>query len=153
MRTIKFRAWQPHDSLHRKPGMYQVTDLIFYSSYGGGEVFLAKPFEEAVSSEYLKDIKLMQYTGLHDKNGIEIYEGDIVKFSLKDDRINIAETSPGTINISDKNAGQGIVKWLQRYCLFGINSLPDMFEGLDENLNLEVIGNIYENPDLVKDKP
>lgn len=99
MREIKFRVW---DELQKQ--MRQV-DL------------LPLPY---------KDV-LMQYTGLKDKNGKEIYEGDVVK-----------------IDGDKKYIGE--IKWnvLGFVCDYGIdgikNHLPDY---------VEIIGNIYENPELL----
>lgn len=73
MREIKFRAWQPHKSLHRDIGMYQVTGIEFYKEHGGGEVWLSNDGGQADSSEFFEDIKLMQYV----EEGI--YVGDLVE--------------------------------------------------------------------------
>lgn len=74
----EYRAWQPHHSLHREPGMYEVTGIEFYSEHGGGEAFLAKAGEEAKSSEFFEDIHLMRRTGLKDAGGQPIFVGDIL---------------------------------------------------------------------------
>ena len=90
--------------------------------------------------------KLMQFTGLHDKNGKEIYEGDIVKinahsydFGFEKDRIGEIRFIEGCF---------GFYKQLsEKEYLF--NELSTEF-GYGELEYYEVIGNIYENPELLK---
>ncbi|OAJ75303.1 hypothetical protein AYJ08_05195 [Brevibacillus sp. SKDU10] len=73
--------------------------------------------------------KLRQYTGLYDKNGKEIYEGDIV--------LSRSEPATGTVEFS---YGSIIVDWHG----------PDIDDLRDYHEFLEVIGNIYENPELLE---
>lgn len=83
-----------------------------------------------------------QYTGLHDKNGKEIYEGDIVKHD---------SFCEGDCYCS---AGYGQVLWDEEETGFYLTakdtSFIDLFN-LTKNLNGEVIGNIYDNPELLKE--
>lgn len=83
---------------------------------------------------YHKEIKLMQYTGLKDKNGKKIFEGDIVKNIL------VLETNTFAINID-------IVEFNQEECSFMLGKDKRHF---NKNLDLEVIGNIYENKELLE---
>lgn len=94
-------------------------------------------------SEVFETIKkqggiLMQSTGLHDKNGKEIYEGDIVKSyenELVGELYYFNDIGGYTLWISGKNPkGE-------------MTSRP--FRDLDTT-NLEIIGNIYQNPELLK---
>lgn len=78
------------------------------------------------------DLVLMQYTGLKDKNGVEIYEGDIIKFYFDDGYDEIRGTEYFSC-IEDYT--KELIVWGNQ--LFGS-------EGV------EVIGNIYENEDLLK---
>lgn len=137
-REIKFRAYQPHSSLHRRPGMYLVDDLAWYEMDAEGhtgEAFLTRKLGTARSSEYIEDIHLMQYTGLKDKNGVEIYEGDIV--------------------VNDEGVDTYVVEWNKRWACFEFTGLTyrdihcNRLETEGSQYNAEVIGNIYENPELL----
>jgi len=116
MREIKFRAWDTKEK--------EMIDLEPNMSYG----------------DY-RNFELMQYTGLKDKKGKEIYEGDILRYNYfgrdKRKKVNYEYTT---------------VKWDTTYTGFspfseiwgyGLARFDDFYEW-------EVIGNIYENPELLK---
>lgn len=81
----------------------------------------------------LDDVVLMQSTGLHDKNGKEIFEGDILFGHAGEDFWEIVEF--------DIEEG----KWIRRDIWY--NSKLDLSE---YNENMEIVGNIYENPELLE---
>lgn len=114
MREIKFRCWFDNQ-------MHKVVDIDF--SYKRINLFGADiiGFKEGV---------LMQFTGLYDKNGKEIYEGDIVR-----------------------NYGHDIEDWIVSY-EYGkfIGTFDNICEDLYEIHDFEVIGNIYDNPELLGGK-
>ena len=81
---------------------------------------------------------LGQYTGLKDKNGKEIFEGDIVSFNLKSD-------SEGRPNIT------GYIEYQTTFSGYRSMSFKGSF-ALDYNIkDIEVIGNIYDNPELLEE--
>lgn len=89
---------------------------------------------EKDSLEALEDLEVMQYTGLKDKHGKEIYEGDVLSFFGKKVAIVVFES-----------LGGWCYKWISEPHLT-LRSSPEPFF---HNINLfEVIGNIYENPEL-----
>jgi uncharacterized phage protein (TIGR01671 family) len=83
--------------------------------------------------EMLNDVEIMQYTGLHDKNGKEIYEGDNAEGNLFDRRVPIM----GTIVYDIAYAC---------YALQNEAGLTPLFKIAE----IEIIGNIYENPELLE---
>lgn len=99
------------------------------------------------TGDRLKDIEIMQCTGLKDKNGKLIYEGDILR-----------------VTGSQDTSGYGIVEYLQAGCQFCVNGYLDnpslyfprrkgeFYQALQEWLCTEIIGNIYENPELLEVK-
>ena len=125
MREIKVRAWhKPYKQ------MCQVESLRF----DGNGVYTAVLIEESFYDRRIveaDEIVIEQYTGLKDKNGVNIYEGDI----LIDD------------------TGEPIEYWVVKFADGGfVGECVGVVEPLFELTNLEVIGNIHEDSELVEEK-
>lgn len=129
MRQIKFRAW---DSIENK--MLPPLDIIEIANIGS----LSGHFS---SEEAQKDIFIMQFTGLKDKNGVEIYEGDILENFIEE----------GNDWKDDAVFYQQII-WSENEAAF-INKKTENFLDKEElATEYKVIGNIYENPELLNEK-
>ncbi|MGQ3739327.1 YopX family protein [Bacillus thuringiensis] len=121
MREIKFRTW-----CKEGPSMldwdYLINEPDFADFMKGAHV------EDAYYS------RLMQYTGLKDKNGKEIYEGDIIK------------SEDGIVSriVYDEASFKSV--WIHNDHL--VNCILDNL--FIKTLNPIVVGNIYENPELIK---
>ena len=130
MRPIKYRAWDKHDKK-----MYPVIVMDLVQEKGG--LFLGKG-KGPVSWE---DIELLAFTGLHDRNGTEIYEGDVV----------VGKPHHYTDEV------KGVVKYGALAFAF-VGKTKKGKEWFDTITNpkitkadhIEVIGNICENPELLK---
>jgi uncharacterized phage protein (TIGR01671 family) len=127
MRTIKFRAW---DLINRRWCGYDLKGFVFTDR--------ATKEQEIIEWCPKRDGKiLMQFTGLKDKNGKEIYEGDVV--TVKD--LNHPTENPieiGVIEFLDEE----LKFWVRLDETGGRSIYPDEQE-------IEVIGNIYEDPELL----
>jgi uncharacterized phage protein (TIGR01671 family) len=121
MREIKFRAW---DKWIKK----FVWDYDVYIALCGD---LVEHGYEGIESCSEGQYTLNQYTGLHDKNGKEIYEGDIVK-SMQDFGYDDFADMRELIEVVEYHEG----------AFYPICDMPERY--------YKVIGNIYENPDLLE---
>lgn len=128
--TPKFRAW-----LKEEKRMTDVHEMTFID----GEVYLISDITGFYAYE---EFKLMQSTGLKDKNGKEIFEGDIVRY--KYDNTN---TFTEAVTYDEVLGGFGLVdNDAQGGCIFTFGELSEDIEFT----SLEIVGNIYENPELLE---
>lgn len=136
MREIKFRAW---DKSQNK--MYQVRGINF-----DNEDLWLKINETQIMGANLFEVELMQYTGLKDKNGKEIYEGDIVTYSVK----GFKKINKTVMTFNEEHGAYlfGIYEGVKMPC--GKKTRMNKYTRKSVN-NVEVIGNIYENPELLKE--
>jgi uncharacterized phage protein (TIGR01671 family) len=133
MREIKFRAWDGQD-------MYQVDGLGFYNDQPIAISGISN-IDESRDVELPDDSVLMQYTGLEDKNGTEIYEGDILSDGKNHAVVTWSEGDLGYfLNDIDEHTHPRGSKDEPAYII-------DDSQGW---IALEVIGNIYENKELLK---
>ena len=132
MREIKFRAWS-HDTMWRVMSLELDDKFGIYNTRN--DVLLRKEEDESDDfREWTKNLKLMQYTGLKDKNGVDIYEGDIVAMF--------------------GNTQRSEVVWdLGAWMIYLVESGTQEGESLDLLFNhtgiCEVVGNTYDNPKLL----
>ena len=122
--TPKFRAWLKNDK-----EMINVDEIHWFN----GELDIIGDYITFVRKA--DEIELMQSTGLKDKNGEEIFEGDIV----------------------DYKGRKAVIKWHGSYANFIYRFVDELQERVSEwhplflaYYHFEVIGNIYENKELLE---
>ena len=125
MREIKFRGWNPLEE--DKHMFYFDLDII-------------RDEENEANWQNLECV--MQFTGLFDKNNVEIYESDIVKEKHFVEPLVYVGHSFSRVDfgkIQDNNT--------KGWILTNVNGIDGFYLSFD---NVEVVGNIYENPELIK---
>lgn len=136
-REIKFRAWNKKDKV-----MVDVAATNFGPSGCWSLIEDAYDAELQLADSY----DLMQYTGLHDKNGREVYEGDILKVTSED-----GESYVATVKWFGKEDYPAFdLEGIPTSWSYDANALATIFqEGVE---TCEVIGNTFENPELLEGK-
>lgn len=140
-REIKFRAWatQANKMIDLKtitplacdPGLLEHGDGLFI------------PFRD--------DILLMQFTGLKDKNGVDIYEGDIGRIAAMSGRVELFTVEWG-IHRREMKSGWTVDIPSFAFVIDGFPTFPivdNYLNGHDLDI-IEIIGNIHQNPELLK---
>lgn len=127
-RNIKYRAWLKDSKLMVDVDEIDIGRKFIYYYYHSDDL------EGELKS--FKNIELMQYTGLRDKNEKEVYEGDILKLRA--------------------NYGIGVVKYYNEwgaYIVEYLKSKPIVVLGMNyDKEDIEIIGNIWENKELLEVK-
>lgn len=128
MREIKFRAW---DTRHKE---WLGAEAWYVSPDGSDWVYIWNDEKQQFIS--YDPVVLMQYTGLKTNNGTEVYESDIVKLSI-------------TWGYPDEEDINNSETWDIREVKFVDGSFAPIINGDAGYVIVEVLGNIYENPELL----
>ena len=145
MRQIKFRAWQTnvgdYDKITKKftprPHYFYGENVIIN---GDGQLLSVESGWDIQGVEEPTDYVLEQATGFKDKNGKEIYEGDILRWK------HYYEITGEDIETTAK------VYWEEKDASFVVGDWFEPLGHLVDEDKVEVIGNIHQNPELLEEK-
>lgn len=148
MRDIKFRAWSKYKKMMAMDIQKEYDTIAGVRFFRNGVKTEEEPGETSFDS-YLQDddYVVMQSTGLKDKNGWEIYEGDIVKSEWQHDgHINRDHTFTGQVTFGGNDGEPAFYM----FSADGDYYMPFVSYDREELISVEVIGNIYENSELIE---
>ena len=129
MRELKFRAW---DKVGKK--MWKVSSMKFFGEKGDFDLQVEGNEDEEWEKE--PEFTVMQYTQMKDKNGREIYEGDICHYIDYYCGDHLYKSGVGEV-VFDEGA-------------FHVREATELNSAEISNLEYRVIGNVYQNPELAR---
>jgi len=124
-RVKKYRAW---DERNNEMVYSSESDCFYINTKGVLFMYAIPKSESGLETIYHKSYEVDEFTGLQDKNGVDIFESDIVEWIS-----------------GDENTDMGVIEWDETYAGFGITG----GHCLDWNHMLTITGNIHQNPELV----
>ena len=145
MRGIKFRAWDK-----KKKTMMPIIEIDWEYKEVKFREWESKDCENETVSDWarLEDTELMEFTGCKDKNGKEIYEGDMLRYRYS------STDFKGAVEFHDKILKIGWEGDEERFVGFILRGIDKdgrvWFIAMPNTEDIEIIGNIYENPKLLK---
>lgn len=142
-RKIKYRVWDNENKSYNDPYSY----AYYAMTQDGGLDFYCHGdhMDEADPDVYF----IEQYTGLTDKNGQEIYEGDIVRYSFTNPNRTYTEpVSFGPIQDGEGYYHQEFLAW-RTTCADDGETHSSLLDLVEPNWTCEVIGNVHENKELL----
>lgn len=131
--------------------MFEILKMTFQFESENG--IYAEGYSNSIASLGImpEELVLMQFTGLKDKNGKEIYEGDVIRTHAYNEKWN-----DGAIGWVEMREGEWKSNWVQLLAKSGERSELGGRDWIcsgalfsDRETGIEVIGNIYSNPDLL----
>jgi len=162
-REIKFRAWNKKAGLLEVVSLFPNTQTVdCHFDFDGDGSYREETFkinEKGTLEGGKRTCILMQFTGLLDKNSKEIYEGDIVMY--KDTESEYVDVGVGEVKVAEMEANNFIEINFEEGCFGGVSNAKygETLEHkqwysirqlvLEETEWVEVIGNVYDNPELI----
>ncbi|HIJ11040.1 TPA: hypothetical protein HA278_03195 [Candidatus Woesearchaeota archaeon] len=139
MREIKFRAWDKDHKIMFLPEKDTDAGVRFSDEYGYCRIHYFKN-EESTTEHHECDCVWMQFTGLKDAGGKDVYEGDVIKY----------DESPLVNTIRFRNGSFVTVNpFCCKHCDEGYSYIEPLGDVMSK---FTVIGNIYKNPELIQEK-
>ena len=152
MKEVKYRIWDKRNQVMYTPEFVSSFDFeckcAWVKAVGKGGRWL-----------YFKDAEILQYTGLKDKNGTEIFENDILRVWHEDEYVPNRDSGGGIIDYDRKRGFSQLGKISFEGCSFEYKTAKttdgrheEIHMPIDWLMDYEVVGNFYENPELLSNQ-
>lgn len=155
-REIKFRAWNKEERKMVFSG--KLSELIRETHFSGNSKTNSTPeFSKLIYESLDEEITFLQFTGIYDKNGKEIYDGDICELVILREQREVNPKEALLVVIEYCNASWGFSHLFPNLVVEGDRTWKSFYnsdadEMWDEKY-FTIVGNIFENPELLKEKP